>query len=352
MSKDTNPENSPQEEFSIGDLLRSEREKKGISKSSLAESIKVRENVIDALENEEWDKLPARVFIKGFIRSYTISIGYDTKKALRLFDKSVPTRGEDSPVPLTGSKKKSWAMYYVVPVLIVMVIAVYLFAVRDKADNDIELDQAVSETPSTPTEADPGISTPEQIELIETSIPDEVKETISSEPENKASTLEKTPRGPENASEEIAKENKPAQEVVSQGNAMGEALQSSEEIYEKIAETTPVEDIIPDETIMVEEDPGPETVSDDPPAPVMTLSATVNLRTYVRMIVDDNPPKEYIFQPGKIPQWTAERGFEVKVGNAAGIEFEFNGEKIENIGAMGKVKTLRFPEDFRTNWEE
>ena len=87
MDIDNDLENSPQEEMSIGALLRTAREKKGISKRRLAEEIKVREHIIDALENEEWDKLPARVFIKGFIRSYTISVGYDTKKALTLFDK-------------------------------------------------------------------------------------------------------------------------------------------------------------------------------------------------------------------------------------------------------------------------
>ena len=107
MSKETSCENSTQEEPNIGDLLRSEREKKGIKKNQLAEIIKVRESVIDALENEEWDKLPARVFIKGFIRSYTIAIGYDTNKVLRQFDKCVPVKDEDTPVPLTATKKKN-----------------------------------------------------------------------------------------------------------------------------------------------------------------------------------------------------------------------------------------------------
>lgn len=336
MSNDTTPENSPQEEFSIGDLLRTEREKKGISKSHLAEIIKVREQAIDALENEDWDKLPARVFIKGFIRSYTISIGYDTKKALTLFDKSAPSGGEDSPVPLAAKKKKSWTMYYAVPILIILAIAIYLFTVMDKDDNDIQPDHSVSETSLPPVETDAGqeeIITG-QIKPVETVIPEESKETAVKKPE-----IEKTtPPEPEN---EIIVQEKP--------------LQTSEEKEEQSEETaeavTPVETTVPDENNIVEKES--ETVTTDIlPTDLLSLSATVKLRTYVRIIVDDNPPKEFIFQPGTNPDWTAERGFEVRVGNAAGIEFEFNGEKIENIGDMGKVKTLRFPDDFETNWEE
>ena len=317
MSKDTNPENGQQEEPRIGDILRIEREQKGISKSKLAEIIKVRESVIDAIENEEWDKLPARVFIKGFIRSYTISIGYDTNKALRLFDKSVPVRGEDYPAPLTATKKKNWTIYYVAPLLIILVIAVYLFAIRDKVDNVIESDEAVSITSSLPTETSTGESNNHQVESVETFASDVVEgsknhETITVEPEKKMTAQKET------------------------------SLVTEEEVKEKVT----------DEAIAIAETSEPETVSYEPAAGALTLSATVNMETYLKIIVDDNPPKEFIFKPGAKPNWTAQRGFEVKVGNAGGIEFEFNGEDIGTIGNTGRVRTVRFPDDFKTTWKE
>ncbi len=348
MNKDTDPENIPQEEISIGDLLRTEREKKGISKSRLAEDIKVREHVIDAIENEEWDKLPARVFIKGFIRSYTISIGYDTKKALRLFDKNAPSRGEDSPVPLTGGRKKSRVMFYAVPILIILAVAVYLFTARDKVENGIETSQAVSETSPQPAEAGTDAGLTEQGESVETAIPDEtgeelnVKETTPSVPEKKVIAREEPSRTSE---ERVKKEERP--EIIKDENTQAE--EPVETVQEK--ESTPVEE--PLEYFYEEEETPPsETVSEELSGPVMTLSANIIMRTYVKIIVDDNPPKEFIFQPGANPDWTAERGFEITVGNAAGIEFVFNGEIFKDIGRMGRVKTLRFPEDFKTNWEE
>ena len=331
MSKETGPENIPPEEYSIGELLRTEREKKGISKSSLAEDIKVRKHVIDALENEEWDKLPARVFIKGFIRSYTISIGYDTKKALRLFDKSAPSKGDDSPVPLADGRKKNRTMYYAVPILIILAAAVYLFITRDKVENNIEPLQAVSQTSLPPGDGGPGSGISAEKESAETPVPVEVKKT----PVKKLKAQKTTPPAIE--------EEKAARE---------EALQTAETAVEEITETATVEETTQQETDIEEEVSAPEAVSAEPPAPTMTLSATVNMETYVRMIVDDNPPKEGVFKPGKNPQWTAERGFEVKVGNAGGIEFVFNGKTFKDLGNIGDVKTFRFPEDFKTNWKE
>ena len=337
MNNETTPENKPQEELKIGDLLRTEREKRGISKSRLAEDIKVREHIIEALEKEEWDKLPARVFIKGFIRSYTISIGYDTKEALRLFDKSAPSRDEDSPVPLIHRSKKNRTMYYAVPVLIILAVLVYLFTEKDKAENNIEPELAVSETSYSYTEPvqEPGISGPTGV--IETAAPDKVTETNPAEPEKKVMAPDKQPQVAEKEIENKFEENSPDWDMSPQETQI--------EGYSSRAER-------PREPIEEEVLPGQETFSPESPGQVMTLTATVNERTYVKIITDDNPPKEYIFQPGTNPNWTAERGFEVTVGNAAGIELVFNGESFKNIGRAGRVKTLRFPVDFKTNWEE
>lgn len=331
MNNDNSPENSPQEDLSIGDLLRNEREKKGISKSRLAEDIKVRQHVIDALESEEWDKLPARVFIKGFIRSYTISIGYDTNKALRLFDKCVPSRGEDSPVPLTGNRKKSRAAYYAVPVLIILIVALYLFSTRDKTDTDVEPLQAVSETTPPPAESSPEASQPDQLESAAKTTSDEdkepqVQEKTSPEPEKTAVFQETPPQRQKNTP----------------------VYDSRETVQER--ESAPAEEST--EAGYGEEPPASESFSTETPGDMLTLSAVILDRTYVKIIIDDNPPKEAIFQPGANPSWNAERGFEITVGNAAGIELVFNGETFKNIGREGRVRTLRFPKDFKTNWEE
>jgi hypothetical protein len=72
----------------------------------------------------------------------------------------------------------------------------------------------------------------------------------------------------------------------------------------------------------------------------------VHLRTWIRIYIDDEAPKEYILQPGSRPQWKARRGFYVLLGNAAGMDFEFDGKEIKDIGELGQVVSLRLPEGF------
>lgn len=62
--------------------------------------------------------------------------------------------------------------------------------------------------------------------------------------------------------------------------------------------------------------------------------------------MDDQGPKEYMFRPGSHLQWKATKGFEILIGNAGGIDLEFSGTEIKNLGGHGKVVRLRLPEDY------
>jgi len=76
---------------------------------------------------------------------------------------------------------------------------------------------------------------------------------------------------------------------------------------------------------------------------VLSLEAQVKETTWVKIIVDDAPPKQYIFRPGSRPEWKAHKGFEIVIGNAGGIALVFNGRKLDNLGQHGKVISLKLP---------
>jgi hypothetical protein len=90
----------------------------------------------------------------------------------------------------------------------------------------------------------------------------------------------------------------------------------------------------------------PET-SPEPEIRELTLKANVREKTWVRVFVDDQDPKEYIFTPGSHPVWRAKTGMELLIGNAGGIGLEFNGKPIENIGNPGQVVRLSLPEGYK-----
>jgi cytoskeleton protein RodZ len=341
MDKDNNFENSNREEIPIGALLRGEREKKGISVRRLSEIIKIREQLIDALENEDWEKLPARVFIKGFIRSYTIAIGYDTRKALRLFDRCMPSKGEESPKPLVRKAKGGKGIYYFIVLLLIIVAAIYFLKIHFKADNPVDAPQSAIE---------PAAVTAPAAE-VKPEVKTEAPVQAQVEPVTGTTGITTSP------------ENKPAAKDEAGGAAVSEADQMAGDIPpETIAPQSDqtIQDTVPDvlpspETPPVEEPGAAQTALNAPDTQPVTgkeLTATVSERTWVKIIADDTAPKEYIFQPGAKHTWTAERGFDVTIGNAAGIEFSFNGKTIKNLGGAGEVKKLRFPDDFQTKWVE
>ncbi len=341
MDKDNNLENNNSEEIRIGALLRSEREKKGISIRRLSEIIKIREQLIDALENEEWEKLPARVFIKGFIRSYTVAIGYDTRKALKLFDKCMPSKGEESPKPLMHKTKGGKGIYYIIVLLLLIAAAIYLLRMHFKVDNAVDTPQPASE-PAAVTEpvaeVQPGVEmdTPVQVEV------EPVTETTGTTPgtENKPVAQDEAGGGTTARTDQMAGDTPPETT----------APQPDQAVQPTTADVLPSPENPP-----IEETGAAPTALSSPDTQTVTgkaLTATVSERTWVKIIADDSAPKEYIFQPGATHSWTAERGFDVTVGNAAGIEFKFNDKTINNLGEAGEVKKLRFPDDFQTKWEE
>jgi hypothetical protein len=77
------------------------------------------------------------------------------------------------------------------------------------------------------------------------------------------------------------------------------------------------------------------------------LKAVVLETTWMKISIDHGEPKEYIFQPGSRPQWKAIEGFDLVVGNGAGIEFDFNGKRLGRIGNAGQVIKMRLPEGFK-----
>ena len=61
-------------ESGSGMYLRAYREKSGVSLREITEETKIQKSFLKAIENEEFEKLPARVFVRGFIVSYVKSL--------------------------------------------------------------------------------------------------------------------------------------------------------------------------------------------------------------------------------------------------------------------------------------
>ena len=70
---------------SFGERMRREREMRGITLDAISESTKITTRSLEALENDEFDKLPGGIFNKGFVRSYARFLGMNEEQVLKDF---------------------------------------------------------------------------------------------------------------------------------------------------------------------------------------------------------------------------------------------------------------------------
>ena len=73
------------EDVRIGDILRQTREAASYSVAYVAGQTHLKEEVIVALENEQFEKLPNDVFVKGYIRSYAKLLEIDSQQLLTAY---------------------------------------------------------------------------------------------------------------------------------------------------------------------------------------------------------------------------------------------------------------------------
>jgi cytoskeleton protein RodZ len=74
----------------VGEFLRRERELRHISLDDVAERTKISRRYLEAIEEEQYDRLPGETFVRGFIRSYAQSVGLDPTDTLLIYNQSRP----------------------------------------------------------------------------------------------------------------------------------------------------------------------------------------------------------------------------------------------------------------------
>jgi cytoskeleton protein RodZ len=70
----------------FGERLKREREMREVSMDELTKATRISIRFIEALENEEWEKLPGGVFGRGFVRSIARYLGLDEEALLGEYD--------------------------------------------------------------------------------------------------------------------------------------------------------------------------------------------------------------------------------------------------------------------------
>jgi len=80
----------------LGELLKTTRETQGLSLDEVAEGIRIRKHLLEALEENRYDEFPSPVITRGLIRNYAKYLELDPIEALTLYDGNgyVPVKGQ------------------------------------------------------------------------------------------------------------------------------------------------------------------------------------------------------------------------------------------------------------------
>src|SRR5665811_189435 len=63
--------------FEIGDTLREARIRQGLTLKDVEDSLKIRGKYLQALEDDDFEVLPGRTFVRAFLRTYATYLGLE-----------------------------------------------------------------------------------------------------------------------------------------------------------------------------------------------------------------------------------------------------------------------------------
>ena len=127
----------------IGKLLRDAREAKGIAIEDLAEKLHLLTDVVRGIEQCDFEEMPSRVFVRGYVRNYARLVGLNAQEMLDKFDQAhpedlshlqidkTPHLPTDSPVASRFAGVVTWVT--VLAIVILFVVWWYDYLTREEA---------------------------------------------------------------------------------------------------------------------------------------------------------------------------------------------------------------------------
>jgi cytoskeletal protein RodZ len=310
---------------SVGSYLRELRERRGVSLEEISRVTHVTRSYLDALERGDFGKLPAPVFVRGFIRAYCQVLREPAEEALALYDDrppetSGPPREVSGRVASRDTTPRSTVM---VSVVLLVVLGAALVAVTlalrsgregsgpRTAAQPAETSSRAAATADTPPASRPGGAP------AETGVPPTTRS-----PEGAA-----TP-APASAGSDAAVSRGPSTTARDEATATTKA---------PAAQQPTAPPAVPGAT----QDAARLLASATSP---YRLIARTSEATWVRIRTEDGRQlSEETIPAGQVREWVSNRRFDVTIGNAGGVRLELNGRALPVLGASRDVVRLALP---------
>ena len=120
---------------SIGEKLRLARETRGIALRDISDQTRISMRYLEAIETDDYRRLPGGIFNRSFIRAYAKFIGYDEKEAIEEYAREQESVDDVALKPYKslvytddyGSRSRSAMMTLLLAVVILAVLSILVW---------------------------------------------------------------------------------------------------------------------------------------------------------------------------------------------------------------------------------
>jgi len=181
--------NGSEEPIGIGERLRNSREARGWSLADVSELTRIRAVFLQAIEEEQFDRLPGRTYVRGFLRTYAAALGLDPEELfdayhMRFDAPAQPIVGAHTvEVPIRPTARHS-RLRRIVPVFVAVLLLILIVFAFDFARRMQALNSPASQAITQPRPTVPQVTLPP---------PPEPRPQLTEEPAAPAETPERGP---------------------------------------------------------------------------------------------------------------------------------------------------------------
>lgn len=320
----------------IGTLLKETRESQGLTIEQVAQKTKIHAHKLSAIENSDYKALPAKVFVKGLIRSYARELKLDEKMIQDICDQEFDEKEvapqithtvthppiieeEDADRKLVGRFQAPSSFFLIAGIFVTVILLGFIYVTVSKIQSYTK-EESVNlsvDIPESSTEAITPLATDESLPM-ETKVESEVippKETS------------------EKKADEKPKE-KPAEKV----KVEKEATEKVEQVKTKVEEKAPeVVAVANDE----KEAPAKEVTTTVYSDNKLVIEAIEAIR--VEILWSDGQTQVLLMKEKEVKTLIFSNPLKIRVNNGGAVNITFNNKVVGVPGTLNKPIELQYP---------
>lgn len=328
----------------FGENLRREREMRGISLQEISDTTKVSVRFLEALEEEDFSKLPGGIFIRSFIRAYANYLGLDEERVIAEYQLVAPTRGEEnfSRLGVTGTTTSRHPRAPILPWIVAVVLLGAGYAIFKYSHRSPEAPVSFGNPPPSSQAA----SMKAHAALnVSASAPPQVLASAGSNLPSQTSSAANTPGLPQAggtvSSKSAAKNPVPGESVANPVSLSGAA--SAKPVGSEAGVDASAAGSVASGSLPTTASAGTHmSATSNPAFPAKTgglvLQVAATERAWISVKADGKTVLQRVLSPNDVRTLTAKHSFDVTTGNAQGTVLTLNGVTLKPLGRYGEVK--------------